>query len=99
MSLKSFRFLDSPVWISCQWALLCMKWERANLAQTWRANWSDLSWLSLPTGRERELGEEVINRDVNYRQDVKANIYIFFLSQDSYHDVYYLVPVRCFACD
>lgn len=76
-----------------------MKWERANLAQTWRANWSDLSWLSLPTGREGEMGEEVINRDVNYMQDVKANIYIFFLSQDLCHDVYYLVLVRCFACD
>lgn len=61
MSLKSFRFLDSPLCISCQWARLCMKCERANLAHTWRANWSDLSWLSLGTGEEGEMGKEVIN--------------------------------------
>lgn len=73
MSLKSFLFLDSPVWISCQWDLLWMKWERANLAHTWRANWSDLSWLSLPTGREGQMGEEVINRDVNTQKYVKPN--------------------------
>lgn len=69
MSLKSFLFLDSPVCISCQWAFLWMKCERANLAHTWRANWFDLSWLSLGTGREGE-----INRNVNYRQRVEPKL-------------------------
>lgn len=100
MSLKSFRFLDSPVCISCQRALLWVKWERANLAHTWRANWSDLSWLSLSTGREGEMGEEVINGDVKCRQCVKPNKNIKKIQPPlKVTDLYYLVPVRCFACD
>lgn len=62
MSLNSFLFLDSPVCISCQCARLCTKWERANLAHTWRANWSDLSWLSLDTGRDGETRGEAVSR-------------------------------------
>lgn len=70
MSLNIFLFLDSPVCISCQWARLCTKWERANLAQMWRANWSDLSWLSLGTGRKRGIRLAVhIWKEINQVSD------------------------------